>query len=93
MAWAEFAEDNLTVSKGTPKTVNSSGAAMRTFCPNCGTKLFYRNQEVLPNLVEVTLATFDPDGKLTPTMQIVTAERLGWMRHINEFPAHEGFPE
>ena len=93
MAWAEFTEDSLVASQGTPKTINSSGAAMRSFCPDCGTTLFYRNQEILPNIVEVSLASFDPDGTLTPTMQIVTAERLGWMRQINAFPAHEGFPE
>ncbi len=93
MAWAEYAEDDVTLSQGAPKSINSSGAAMRSFCPDCGTGLFYRNQELLPGLVEVQLATFDDAGKLAPTMQIVTAERLGWMQRIHEIPAHEGFPE
>lgn len=93
MAWTEFGEDSLVASQGLPKTINSSGATMRSFCPDCGTTLFYRNQEILPNIAEVALASFDPDGTLTPTMQIVTAERVGWMRHVNELPAHEGFPE
>jgi len=93
MAWAEYAEGDLTVSRGAPKTFNSSGASMRSFCPDCGTGLFYRNDEILPGLVEVQLATFDDAGTLTPSMQIVTAERVSWMGHINEIPAHEGFPE
>jgi hypothetical protein len=93
MAWAEFTEDSLVASSGIPKTIKSSGAAMRSFCPECGTTLFHRNQDILPDIVEVSLASFDPDGSLPPTIQIVTAERLGWMRHVNEIPAHEGFPE
>ncbi len=93
MGWAEFAEDKFSVSKGTPKTVNSSGAAMRSFCPECGTGLTYRNQEVLPDLVEVALGTIDGSEKLAPSMQIVTAERLSWMEQLQTIPGHAGFPE
>jgi hypothetical protein len=32
MAWAEFLEASLTVLHGAPKTINSSGTAMRSFC-------------------------------------------------------------
>ena len=93
MAWAEYAEDAVTVSKGAPKTINSSGASMRSFCPDCGTGLFYRNAEILPGVVEVQLATFDVDGKLAPAMQIVTAQRVAWASDLSTIPAHEGFPE
>jgi hypothetical protein len=93
MAWAEYAEDALTMTQGEPKTINSSGAAMRSFCSNCGTGLFYRNAELLPDLVEVQLATLDNPDALAPTMQIQTAERLGWVAHIHELPAFERFPE
>jgi hypothetical protein len=93
MVWAEYTEDALTVTQGDPKTINSSATAMRSFCPDCGTGLFYRNAELLPNLVEVQLATLDHPDVLAPTMQIQTAERLGWMTHIDELPAFERFPE
>lgn len=93
MAWAEYAEDALRMTQGEPKTINSSGTAMRSFCSNCGTGLFYRNPELLPDLVEVQLATLDNPDAFAPTMQIQTAERLGWMAHIHELPAFERFPE
>jgi hypothetical protein len=48
VAWAGFAESDLTLVRGTPKTINSSGAAMRSFCADCGTGLFYRNAQMLP---------------------------------------------
>jgi hypothetical protein len=93
MAWAEFPEEALTVTQGAPKTYNSSGASIRSFCPDCGSGLFYRNAEILPGLVEIQSATLDDAAALAPTMQIQTAERLGWMEHIHEIPAFDRFPE
>jgi hypothetical protein len=40
IAWAEYSEDALAVTQGSPKTINSSGAAMRSFCADCGSGLF-----------------------------------------------------
>ena len=92
MAWAEYPEAALTMTRGKPKTINSSGTAMRSFCPDCGTGLFYRNEGILPGLVEVQLATLDDPDTLPPTMQIQTAERLGWMRNLHAIPEFERFP-
>lgn len=92
VAWAEYPEAALTMTRGTPKTINSSGTAMRSFCPDCGTGLFYRNAAILPGLVEVQLATLDDPEALPPTMQIQTAERLGWIRNLHEIPGFERFP-
>jgi len=92
VAWAAFAESDVTVTQGNPKTVNSSGAAMRSFCADCGTGLFYRNAEMLPDIVDIQSATLDDPEALPPTVQIQTAERLGWMQHAHELPAFERFP-
>ena len=92
VAWAGFAESDLSVTQGAPKTVNSSGAAMRSFCADCGTGLFYRNAELLPGIVEIQSATFDDPEALPPSVQIQTADRLGWMKHAHQLPAFEKFP-
>jgi hypothetical protein len=92
MAWAEFPEVSLKMLQGEPKTINSSGTAMRSFCGNCGTGLFYRNAGMLPGLVEVQLATLDAADRLAPTMHIQTAERLPWMERVHHLPAFERFP-
>ena len=93
VAWAGFAEDQLTLTKGAPKIRNSSGAAMRSFCAECGTGLFYRNADILPNIVEVQLATLDDPEALPPTVHIQTAEQIGWMKTAHELPRIERFPE
>lgn len=92
VSWAMFPEAALTVTKGQPKTINSSGTAMRSFCAGCGTGLFYRNAVVLPGIVDVQSATLDDPDALPPAVQIQTAERLGWMPQAHTLPAFERYP-
>jgi hypothetical protein len=93
VAWAMFPDTALTLTKGTAKTINSSGTSMRSFCPDCGSGLFYRNEAVLPGMVDVQTATLDNPEALPPTMQIQTAERIGWMQHVEDLPECRRFPE
>lgn len=93
VTWAMYPEASLTVTQGQPKTINSSGTAMRSFCPDCGSGLFYRNQEILPGIVDVQTATLDDPEALPPEITIQTAERMNWMQHMNELPNFERFPE
>jgi len=92
VSWAMFPESALTLLQGQPKTINSSGSAMRSFCPDCGTGLFYRNAVNLPGIVDVQSATLDDPDALPPGVQIQVAERLHWMTQAHELPAFERFP-
>jgi hypothetical protein len=92
VSWAMFPESALTLLQGQPRTINSSGSAMRSFCPDCGTGLFYRNAVNLPGIVDVQSATLDDPDALPPGVQIQVAERLHWMQQAHELPAFERFP-
>jgi hypothetical protein len=92
VAWAAFAESELTLKQGSPKTVNSSGSTMRSFCTDCGSGLFYRNAEYLPGIVDIQTATLDNPSELPPGAHIQTAERLHWMKTAHDLPAFERFP-
>jgi hypothetical protein len=92
VSWAAFPEAAFTLVKGNPKTINSSGTAMRSFCPECGTGLFYRNAVMLPGLVDIQTATLDDPAALVPTIQVQTADRIHWMTHIGELPEFARFP-
>ena len=92
VSWAMFPESALTLLQGQPRTINSSGSAMRSFCPDCGTGLFYRNAVNLPGIVDVQSATLDDPDALPPGVQIQVAERLRWMQQAHELPAFERFP-
>lgn len=93
VSWAMFPEVALTVIQGQPKTINSSGTAMRSFCADCGSGLFYRNETFLPGIVDVQTATLDDPDALPPGVQIQTAERIGWVQHITSLPEFARFPE
>lgn len=92
VSWAEFPESQFRVTKGTLKTFNSSGAAVRSFCGDCGSGILYTNAQMLPGVVELQASTLDQPDALTPTMQIQTAERLGWVAEMHALPAHERWP-
>lgn len=92
VAWAAFTEDQFKLIEGEPVTFNSSGSAMRSFCPKCGSRLYYRNAEFLPGIVDIQSATLDNPEALPPGAHIQTAERLGWMETAHSLPAFERFP-
>jgi hypothetical protein len=92
VAWAAFRDEDFKVTKGEAKNRNSSGSSMRSFCPDCGTGLWFRNAEFLPGIVDVQSATMDDPDALKPEAHIQTAERIGWMASIHELPEFERFP-
>lgn len=92
VAWAAFTEDQFKLVEGEPVTFNSSGSAMRSFCPKCGSGLYYRNAEFLPGIVDIQSATLDDPDALPPGAHIQTAERLGWMNSAHSLPEFERFP-
>lgn len=92
VGWAAFAEDQFRLTAGAPATYNSSGSAMRSFCPVCGTGLFYRNAEFLPGIVDVQQATLDDPEALPPGAHIQVADRLSWMDGAADLPTFARFP-
>ncbi len=92
VGWAAFPEDSLTLLQGEPQGYKSSATATRSFCPNCGTGLFYSNPDVLPGLVDVQAATLDDPAALPPHIHVQVAERIGWMTGIDALPAFERYP-
>jgi hypothetical protein len=92
VGWAAFAEADLTVTQGEVTTYNSSGNAMRSFCPRCGSGLFYRNAEFLPGIVDVQSVTLDDPDALPPQIHIQVAETIGWMKDQDQLPRFERYP-
>lgn len=92
VSWAAFTEEDFAITAGSPKTFNSSGASMRSFCPDCGTGLFFRNADYLPGIVDIQSATLDDPDALKPQAHIQVAERIGWAAHLGNLPEFERYP-
>jgi hypothetical protein len=91
VGWAAVKRDQLEV-QGEPTEYQSSANATRSFCGRCGTGLFYVNEEVLPGLVDIQIATLDDPEKLPPQLHVQCAERVGWMESAEALPKFERYP-
>lgn len=92
VAWAAFAQEDFHLLQGHLTDFNSSGSAIRSFCPRCGTGLTYRNTEMLPGIVDIQSATFDDPTVFPLQCHIQTAERIDWMEGAHTLPAFKRFP-
>jgi hypothetical protein len=92
VSWMAVKEDQFTLKSGQPNTFEGTPGAQRSFCPRCGTGLFYRNADKLPGLVDIQSSTFDDAGEHAPAIQVQCAERLPWMTSMAEMPEFERFP-
>jgi hypothetical protein len=92
VAWAVMPKDRLRITSGNPKTHNSSGDSFRSFCPACGTGLFYVNETYLPGLIDVQSVTLDDPSAFPPGAVVQTAEQPGWMAHFHTLPAFRRYP-
>lgn len=92
VGWAGYPADALKVTQGEAKAYSSSEHARRHFCGECGTGLFYYNEEILPGTVDVQTATLDDPDAMPPQAQIQTADRIGWMKDAHTLPEFERYP-
>lgn len=89
--WIAFRADAVRI-EGEPVSYQSSEYAQREFCGKCGTGLFYRNEQVLPGLIDIQSGTLDDAAGNAPGAQIQLAERLPWMEGIDSLPGFRTYP-
>lgn len=92
MAWMAFPAENFRVTQGQARAYNGSGASIRHFCGNCGTGLYFINEEALPGIVDIQSSTLDDADTVAPGAQIQVAERLEWMGRIGELHEFARYP-
>lgn len=92
VAWIIYKEDQVKVTKGTPRIYRSSEHGRRHFCPDCGTGLFYTNQHWRPKIIDIQSSTYDDPNLVPARLHVQIAERIGWMASAHELPMFERFP-
>lgn len=75
----------LVWTRGEPKRFQSSNAASRGFCGDCGTPLTYE----APDGVALTIAAFDRPEGIVPTIQWGTEAKLPYVDHIPQLPGED----
>lgn len=92
VAWMAFAEGDVRVTQGDLKVYAGKNGALRHFCPNCGTGLLYTNAAMLPGIIDVQSATLDSAADEAPGAQIQCADRLAWMKQLDDIVEFERYP-
>ena len=92
VGWTMYRQNTVKVTKGAAKIYHSSQHGRRHFCPDCGTGLFYVNDEILPGIIDIQSATYDDPNAVPARVHIQVAERIRWMQHAHELPTFERFP-
>ena len=92
VGWSMYAADALKVMKGKPKLYKSSEHGRRQFCADCGSGLFYTNDNIMPGIVDIQSGTYDDPDAVPATMHIQVAERIHWMERAHELPTFERYP-
>jgi hypothetical protein len=92
VGWTMCPQDALKVTEGSPKVYPSFEHATRHFCADCGTGLFYINENMLPGIVDLQSGTYDDPDAVPATVHIQTAERLHGMERAHELPSFERYP-
>jgi hypothetical protein len=82
----------VKVTRGAPKIYHSSEHGQRHFCPDCGTGLFYINEQMLPGIIDIQSATYDDPETVPARVHIQVTERIKWMERAHELPEFDRFP-
>lgn len=62
----------------------------RQFCTRCGTPLTIA-VDFQPETIDVTAASLDEPGRVTPDFHIFYADRISWADAADTLPRHDGF--
>ncbi|WP_282168583.1 GFA family protein [Ruegeria atlantica] len=68
-----------------PKNFNSSPGVERSFCPNCGTPISFRSQD-MSDVLHLYVATLEDPNQLQPTLHVAHEERLDWLKLDDDLP-------
>ena len=85
VSWATFRSADFAFAKGSPARFDSSNIAFRQFCPNCGTQLTFQFHKS-PQLIDVTLASLDDPGAITPVDHIWAKRQIPWIKLADGLP-------
>lgn len=91
VAWAMFAQEQVSFVAGTPAEYASSAEGRRGFCGRCGTPLSFR-ADYLPGLIDLTVGSLDRPEAIAPQFHYWTSRQLPWLHVADDLPAYPEFP-
>ena len=90
VGWLMVKNEQLKVT-GDPSIYPSSEHARRYFCIQCGTGLFYSNDDLIPGMVDIQSATLDEPDSVAPEAHVQVVDRIEWMKDAHTLREHAGW--
>ncbi|MDN0074057.1 GFA family protein [Crenobacter sp. SG2303] len=90
VSWFTVALEQLTWTAEAPARYASSPGVERGFCPHCGTTLSYQHVQ-WPGEIDLTAASLDEPGRLTPTTHCWWNEHIDWVEVLDTLPHYPGW--
>lgn len=87
MAWATFPTAAVWLTRGVPTGFAASSRALRQFCPDCGSPLFFTYTEGEPEF-DVAVGSLDDPSRIVPDHHIWISSRLPWFETADDLPRH-----
>jgi hypothetical protein len=85
VAWFSIDPAQLLFVQGEPKFFTSSGKAVRSFCPDCGTPLTFRHVD-FPDEIDITTCSLDMPELIPPQDHTRTERKLPWVHMTDGLP-------
>jgi hypothetical protein len=83
--WVGYRPEQFRLLKGKPRAFSRTRGVVRTFCPDCGTSIGYRD-DGLPDELYLTIGFFDRPEAFWPQAHAYWDLRLPWVDFNDELP-------
>jgi hypothetical protein len=88
VAWATYAKDSFSITKGEMHWHTSSPGVTRGICSTCGSSITYENEK-RPGEVDLTVNTLDDPTLPVLRAHIWTEDKQPWMQISDDLPVFE----
>jgi hypothetical protein len=92
VAWIGVDAGQFAIMSGSPIAYRSSPDAIRYFCGQCGTGLYYVNEVHSPGQADIQTATLDDPAACPPDKHVQMADAVSWEADLPGLPTFARFP-
>lgn len=87
VTWISVLRSGFRITKGSPRSYQSSTGVRRSFCGDCGSPLTYV-AETIPEEVHILAGTLDDPSPVRPDRHVFVEDQLPWFEVFDELPRY-----
>lgn len=87
--WVGYRPAQVRLTRGEPKSFSKTRGVVRTFCPDCGSSIGYRD-EALEDELYLAIGFFDNPERFPPQAHAFWHLRLPWVEIADDLPRLDG---